>query len=289
VRVRRTTTKLTDAPTAPRPVPGTPTGPTPRNYETSRAPSGPPPRPTKSRASRAPVYWALGVVAIVCVIVIVATGLAKRDRSRGEVEVADRGRPSVEAPNSTWTPTTPLDPSGTTAEVLAKLGVAGERPAGYERSKFEHWVDDDGDGCDTRDEVLIAESEVRVDVTGSCQISGGRWFSIYDGSIVSSPGELDIDHMVPLKEAWDSGADEWSSNRRREFANDLSDPRSLRGVTASSNRSKSDQDPADWLPSNDAAICDYLDDWVNIKAKWSLRVDLRERNAISATLEKHCV
>ncbi len=171
---------------------------------------------------------------------------------------------------------------------LEKLSVVEESPSGYDRSLFIHWVDDDGDGCDTRDEVLIAESEIQVEVGFGCKVSAGRWFSIYDGIVVESMAELDIDHMVPLKEAWDSGASSWTAIRRREYANDLASSNSLRAVTAASNRAKSDKDPGQWLPSNEAHICEYLSDWIAVKERWGLSVDPDEHFAILGAVSRNC-
>lgn len=173
--------------------------------------------------------------------------------------------------------------------VLGKIPVTKERPQGYARALFTHWVDADGDGCDTREEVLIAESSTpaQVDAFG-CKVIEGDWFSPYDGAAFTSPAELDIDHMVPLKEAWDSGAWGWSPSQRRAFANDLSDPRPLIAVTASQNRSKSDKDPSNWLPPRGAYVCDYLANWVAIKAHWNLSMDQSESGRIRNVLSASC-
>ncbi|QCW51498.1 HNH endonuclease [Nocardioides dongxiaopingii] len=165
-------------------------------------------------------------------------------------------------------------------DAVASLPVATEDRTGYDRDAFEHWVDEDGDGCDTRDEVLIAEADDPVTVGSGCALSGGRWFSYYDGVSQSAAGDLDIDHMVPLAEAWDSGASDWTAAERRSYANDLGDPRSLVGVTAGENRSKSDQDVAEWTPGRER--CRYLKEFVAVKIRWGLSVDGAERSAMSS-------
>jgi hypothetical protein len=148
------------------------------------------------------------------------------------------------------------DYSAPLSQAITDLPTAAESRAGYSRDLFKHWVDADGDGCDTRDEVLISEAEEAPSVGSGCAISGGRWFSYYDGVSQTSASALDIDHMVPLAEAWDSGAGSWSSATREAYANDLGDYRTLVGVTASENRSKGDQDVAEWLPPQQQ--CRYL-------------------------------
>lgn len=176
---------------------------------------------------------------------------------------------------------------GTYTKALASLTVSTEVRTGYVRTLFKHWIDADGDGCDTRDEVLIAESVNRVQVGARCDLIGGGWVSSYDGLAVTNPSDLDIDHMVPLAEAWDSGARKWSSAQRQAYANDLGDPRALIAVTASSNRSKSDQDPADWLP--DLNVCQYVQNWIAVKVRWRLSINKAEKTALRSTLGKCAV
>lgn len=159
---------------------------------------------------------------------------------------------------------------------VKNLPVATETRAGYERSKFRLWIDADGDCQDTRDEVLAAESLVR---TYGCDVRVGKWVSYYDNRTVRYSSELDIDHLVPLAEAWDSGARRWNANTRKRFANDLGDPRSLVAVTASTNRSKGDQDPSSWLPQY--GRCTYVRQWVAVKIRWSLKVDYTEKHALT--------
>ena len=168
-------------------------------------------------------------------------------------------------------------------QLLAQLPVAPERNAGYKRDYFRHWSDLDGDGCDTRREVLRRDSEIPVTITGRCRIVLGRWYSPYDGGRSSDPATFDIDHVVPLAEAWGSGAWRWSAVTREAFANDLGSPSSLIAVTASSNRSKSDRDPAEWLPAA-TDTCRYLSDWVVTKWRWRLRIDPIERAVLVSAL-----
>ena len=167
---------------------------------------------------------------------------------------------------------------------LADLRVEVENRAGYNRDLFEHWIDADGDGCDTRREVLIQESLTPVTVEAACEIFGGTWVSLYDGFKSDNPSDFDIDHMVPLAEAWDSGASSWSDSRRRDFANDLSSSYSLIAVSSSSNRSKSDGDPADWLPPDSSYLCEYVEQWIKVKQQWDLSVDEAEATAIADAL-----
>ena len=168
---------------------------------------------------------------------------------------------------------------------VADLSVATEVRTGYDRALFQHWIDADGDGCSTRNEVLLAEADDPPTVSGTCTLSGGRWFSYYDRVSWTNTGDLDIDHMVPLAEAWDSGARTWTTTVRRDFANDLGDYRSLVAVTDDVNQAKGDQDPGSWLPQYDR--CRYLREFVAVKHRWRLTVDSAEKAAM-ASLASSC-
>lgn len=164
------------------------------------------------------------------------------------------------------------------------LKVADEVRTGYKRTLFKHWVGV-GNGCDSRKAVIISEAIVKPKVETGCKIVGGEWLSIYDNTKVTDAGKLDVDHMVPLAEAWDSGASAWDAAKKELYANDQTDPRHLIAVTGASNRSKSDQDPAEWMPTNKAYACEYLTNWVSIKIRWSLSVDKKEKDFIIAALK----
>ena len=164
----------------------------------------------------------------------------------------------------------------------AELVIAADRTSGYNRSLFKHWIDADRNGCNTRAEVLIEEAVVKPKVGSKCTLTGGKWFSAYDGVEVTSASKLDVDHMVPLAEAWRSGAWKWSSSQRQAYANDLSDARALIAVTLSTNRSKGDKDPALWMPSIDQ--CTYTQNWISIKFKYSLTVDAKEATKLNSLI-----
>lgn len=172
-----------------------------------------------------------------------------------------------------------------TKYVLHHLDSGSEHPSGYDRSKFTHWVDADGDGCDARDEVLIAEAMSKPQVRAGCELNGGSWRSRYDGVTTSTPSGFDVDHMVPLNEAWQSGAWRWSPGTRKAFANDLGYKASLIAVSASSNRSKGDREPQDWMPERAGYACTYVKQWVAVKWRWKLTVNAAERRYLAAELK----
>lgn len=181
--------------------------------------------------------------------------------------------------------------AGSTAlDLLATIAIRKETPAGYARTKFRHWVDADGDSCNTREEVLILESSSKPQVAyPGCKVIAGDWVSAYDGVTTSDPASFDIDHFVPLKEAWDSGANLWTSTQRQTYANDLSDARALVAVTATSNRAKGEKDPPQWMPPNSAYACTYLSNWVAVKAHWGLAMDESEYGFIAKRLKGVCL
>lgn len=162
---------------------------------------------------------------------------------------------------------------------IKTLPVASETHSGYNRDKFKYWVDADRDCRNTRAEVLRAESKKAV--TGKCAVRTGKWKSYYDGATWTRASDVDIDHMVPLAEAWDSGARKWDAARRQAYANDLGDARTLVAVTDNVKRSKGNRDPAQWLPNN--GRCRYVREWVAVKVRWSLTVDRAEKKALSRT------
>ena len=173
------------------------------------------------------------------------------------------------------------DPGEGLVALLDRLPVVVEQSDGYDRDLFRHWIDADGDGCDTRREVLIAEAVTAPTVGGDCVLSGGVWVSRYDAETETGSGRgFDIDHLVPLKEAWESGAHSWDPQDRERFANDLGYEHSLVGVSAGSNRSKGAQDPTTWLPPEVSQRCWYTAAWIHVKVRWGLSVDPAEADTL---------
>lgn len=173
--------------------------------------------------------------------------------------------------------------------VLATITVAPENPRGYKRSFFKHWNDVDGDGCDSREQVLKRDAIGLPQVDPfRCFVVEADWVSPYDGVKTSDRTAVDIDHVVALKEAWDSGAFAWSEAQRTAYANDTSDSRTLLAVSASSNRGKSDKDPSNWLPALRAYQCTYIANWISVKARWGLSMDQSEWGRLNNMLSGQC-
>lgn len=167
--------------------------------------------------------------------------------------------------------------------MLDRLTVAGAGSMrGYSRTKFPHWRST-GDNCDVRDTVLKRDG-TRIRTSG-CNVVAGRWTSVYDGATFTDPAKVDVDHMVPLANAWRSGASTWTDDRRGDFANDLEHPQ-LIAVSATANRAKGDQDPSTWKPQRTEIWCQYAQDWIAVKSQWRLSVTEAEKSALIKMLEK---
>lgn len=174
--------------------------------------------------------------------------------------------------------------TGTVVDAIEVLPVATEVRTGYDRTLFRHWIDADGDCQNARQEVLIAETlaPLTYTTTRNCTVATGSWYSYFDAVTFTSASSVSVDHLVALAEAWDSGAWGWTAAEREAFANDLGDSRSLAAVSISSNSSKSDSDPATWLPANER--CRYVADWVAVKIRWALTIDLAEQAALRSVV-----
>lgn len=189
---------------------------------------------------------------------------------------------STAFPQVTFPEATVRDPQAEAADrqrrqsvigLFERLRIEAEHRTGYSREAvFGGWLYSGGQS--TRDRVLASE-----------QLPDGTWYSAYDSVIVLSAGELDIDHVVPLAEAWESGGHRWSTETWTRFGNDLEDPRSLIAVSASTNRSKGAKDPQDWWPPHAGYRCQYAADWIAIKDRWNLTVDAAEHRSLDAQIE----
>jgi hypothetical protein len=160
------------------------------------------------------------------------------------------------------------------------LVVSTEVNSGYDRDRyFGGWIDRNGDCQNTRQEVLIQESRAAVTYTSrGCTASTGRWVTSWDNRIHTSASTVQVDHLVPVHEAWGSGARYWSQGRRVAFYNDLGDSRTLSAQTSALNASKQASGPEAWMPP--ANRCAYIAQWVAVKIRWGLRVDSTEKAAL---------
>ena len=179
--------------------------------------------------------------------------------------------------------TPPNIPSAATASAeLSALTVHSEGSmSGYSRDLFPHWITISGT-CNTR-EIVLERDGTNVVVNSSCYPTSGSWYSPYDGVTSFAPSDVDIDHVVPLAEAWRSGAASWTTSRRQNFANDLTYPQ-LIAVTDNVNQAKGDQDPSTWQPPRSAYRCTYAKMWVHVKYHWSLTLQSSEKSSLQSML-----
>ena len=163
-------------------------------------------------------------------------------------------------------------------------------PAGipeYDRGDWRHWVDEDGDCQDARQEALVEESLVSVtfETDEKCRVEAGRWWAPHLGHHLDNPGHIDVDHHVPLKNAHLSGAWAWSPEMKEEYANYLEEGNHLIALSSRHNRSKGARGPEEWAPPDNALWCEYATDWAEIKERWDLTMTGLEAEAVMEMLD----
>ncbi|KAF2005827.1 secreted protein-like protein [Amniculicola lignicola CBS 123094] len=172
--------------------------------------------------------------------------------------------------------------TATAKSLLAGLTVAAQGPqTGYSRDLFPHWITQSG-ACNTR-EVVLKRDGTNVVQASDCSASSGSWFSPYDGATWTAASDVDIDHMVPLSNAWKSGAASWTTAKRQSFANDLTNPQ-LWAVTDNVNQAKGDSGPEAWKPPLTSYYCTYAKAWVKVKSVWALTITSAEKTALTSML-----
>ncbi|EKV56173.1 HNH endonuclease family protein [Brachyspira hampsonii] len=142
----------------------------------------------------------------------------------------------------------------------------------YNRDDWGDWEDEDNDGLNTRHEVLARESLVKPVISNNRVISG-KWYDKFTGKYFTNARDLDIDHLVPLKNAHISGASNWSKEKKNEYYNYMKNENHLIAVSKGANRSKGDKSPVEWLPPNEEYQCEYVREWYKIKTDWGLTIE----------------
>ena len=192
----------------------------------------------------------------------------------------------TESPGEWMDANPPVSDAPATA-LIDRLAVRLPDPtlADYRRKAFgSGWDYHPETGCNTRELVLITESTSPPVMGPRCKPLSGNWVSIYDGVVATDPAALEIDHLVPLSDAWRSGAAGWTDARREAFANDLTDPDTLVAVTSRSNRSKGDSSPDAWMPPASGDHCRYAEGWIRVKARWALALTPAEKSTLVQVL-----
>jgi hypothetical protein len=174
------------------------------------------------------------------------------------------------------------------SQALHELEVAPPSSmSGYSRERFPHWSKASNFGwnppessCDAREAALIRDGE-DVEVRSGCKVVSGSWFDPYTAKTYTKPSDIDTDHVVPLANAWRTGASLWDDEQRERYAND---PDVLLSVEDNANQAKGDKGPEAWKPPNKAEWCDYAQRWIQIKAKYGLSVNEQEKEALEQML-----
>jgi hypothetical protein len=231
-----------------------------------------------------------GVLGAVIVVALLGYGLLSGQLSTGQLLEGLLG----DGGNGEMAATAQAPPSaGAARRQLSELKVRpASSMAGYSREEFPHWSDaqefgwrlpggtPDPESCDARDAALIRDGrEERVEAY--CDVASGSWFDPYGGQTYADPEDIDIDHIVPLANAWRSGASSWSTTKKESFANV---PRDLLSVDDSLNQSKGDKGPEAWKPPRKAYWCVYAKRWIGVKHYWDLSVTGAERFALKQML-----
>ena len=220
----------------------------------------------------------------------VYTGAVDPGRLVGELLGQGSGRaPSGSGPSTA--PGAPEPPSLREARsMLRRIEVApAGSMSGYSREEFPHWAADgtafgweEPDGsCDVRDDALLRDGR-GVEVDEECSIVAGRWLDPYTGEALEDSEDVDIDHIVPLANAWRSGANGWDESKREAYAND---PGVLLSVDDGVNQTKGDKGPEAWLPPNADYRCEYARRWISIKQDWNLTVNPQEKTTLQRLLQ----
>ncbi len=186
----------------------------------------------------------------------------------------------------------PVPPPAREAEgLLGDLGVAPADPtAGYSPEDFPRWAGAASSGwagaddaCDAREMALMRDAWSIEVWTNDCSVADGEWLDPYTGSILRDPSGIAVDHVVPLAEAWGSGASGWTAKRRERYANA---PSVVLTVAAEADRAKEDKGPEEWKPPKLDHRCEYARRWVSIKSGWGLSVDAAERDSLAGMLDR---
>ncbi|MFF6783367.1 DUF1524 domain-containing protein [Streptomyces sp. NPDC012510] len=190
--------------------------------------------------------------------------------------------PPDRAPVSAIPPMVPEAPPVDVArkELSALVIEAPHSMDGYSREEFQHWVEDQW----PRTQEVVLHRDGKQVGASQAQTASKQWHSPYDDRILTTRSDVHVDHVVPLADAWRSGADEWSPARRHKFANDLSTTQ-LIAISVVANRSKGDQSPDQWVPPNTAYHCVYGRAWTHVKFTYGLSVTPKEKDALNSLLD----
>jgi Domain of unknown function (DUF1994). len=244
-------------------------------------------RPPQRPARRGRSLTLRGLIAVLLVLAVVSVAERYQLLPHGTLDVIlgrDEPHPKRTTQRPSQVPQAPRPTPDATIDYAAvqsrldSIRVEEEMRRGYVREEWPHWLTLNSKCLNTREQVLIRDSAepVTLSPTG-CTIEAGVWHDPYTGETFNSPRQVDIDHRVPLEEAYASGGYDWPREKRAAYANDMTDPLTLITVSAAANRAKGSKGPEEWLPPRQDYICAYVADWIAVKARWQLSMDERER------------
>jgi len=247
-------------------------------------------QPSEVKRRKAPGPLGVGGV-IVAIIVLVAGLVSLADSDVVESRSESPGIAPTPIPEKTVPPKAATG-HGTAIDALNSLAVKGRAPkTGYSRAQFgQSWRDLDRNGCDQRNDVLrrdLSEFTLKAGTHG-CLVLSGTLTSPYSGDVIHfvrgqrTSYEVQIDHVVALSDAWQKGAQQWSTAKRESFANDFLELRATDGHT---NGSKSDSDAASWLPPRRAYWCEFVAHQIAVKKKYGLWVTGAEHDTMDRILQ----
>ena len=173
----------------------------------------------------------------------------------------------------------PSAPQPNNAALLAQLEQIPVKAAGsepYNRAEWKHWSIVSG-ACDTRETVLKNQGSNVVADPSTCRAVSGSWIDPYAGEKFTDSSKLDIDHVIPLNYAAQHGGNQWSSQVKEQFANDMSQ---LLAASASENRKKSDKGPGKYMPPNKDFVCTYSTIWVQTAIKYGVWIEVADKAAL---------
>ena len=229
-------------------------------------------------------YEKFKTVVLILLLSFCSSGSETSEESTIENSSSTSSTTTTSTTSSTSTTTTTLNTDG--FPQLEIVEISSDIPE-YNRDDWPHWTDYNKDCQDTRQEVLIEESlePVVYKSDDACSVASGKWYGAYTDQFYYDPSELDIDHLIPLKNAHISGGYQWDKYMKSEFANRLLSPDNLIAVSASANRSKGAKAPDEWKPENKDYWCEYAYDWIRIKYNWFLTVTSSEWEALLEMIE----
>lgn len=174
----------------------------------------------------------------------------------------------------------PAETKESSLDTLSALTIGDAQTVDYERAEWKHWI---GTPCDTRETVLAEQGSDVTKNPATCKVLSGSWTDPYSGETFTNAGDLDIDHVIPLGYVAKHGGQDWSSEKKQQFANDRTQ---LLVVSAKENRSKSDRGPESYMPPKREFQCEYSKKWVATATKYGITVTEGDKRALKAGLQK---